>query len=537
MKKYLSIMLFTVMAASAVSGCNKGGEAGKDQGHDEHETVQVTAWSGKSEAFIEYGKNKDTYDFLIHLSRLADNKPVTGQVVVTVAASGQAPATVTIPAPERPGIYRTNLSIPGGEFDLKIATAGPFQDEILMEGLHREHDHSASHADGQGKGEGGDHDGHAEGHGHGDDDHHHEGDKSTVMVVGTGKGTISFLKEQQWNVDFLVRHPENRSLATWISTSGELVPTSTAEATVSAPLSGIISASKPLPYVGQRIAKGDVVAVIDPPATPSSGMGQLSAAYAEAKSRFILAEKELERAKHLVEKKIAPRKRLDEAEVSLASAQAALAPLQKAMDTISYDTGNKVTVRAPISGTVVEAASGAGKGIEAGMPILNIVNTSTLWLKTHVSATDAGKIDRATTARFTVAGMTEQFRPSRLISIGDLLDPQTRTLPVTFEVGNRDGRLKAGQFATVFIRTGSAPAALSLPKEAVIEDEGRFFAFVQTSGEAFERREIRIGIEDEGHVQILEGLKPDEFVVVRGAYYVKLSANAGKGGDSHGHAH
>ncbi|MBC7961709.1 MAG: efflux RND transporter periplasmic adaptor subunit, partial [Steroidobacteraceae bacterium] len=148
-----------------------------------------------------------------------------------------------------------------------------------------------------------------------------------------------------------------------------------------------------------------------------------------------------------------------------------------------------------------------------------------------------GIAGKSLNATFTVAGLTGQFKPSRLVSVGDMLDPQTRTLPVLFEVPNQSGRLKVGLFANVAIRTGSVAGALAVPKEALTEDEGRWFVFIQSSGEAFDRREVKIGVEDGGFVQITSGLKGDERVVTRGAYYVKQAESAAKGGADQGHAH
>jgi len=76
-----------------------------------------------------------------------------------------------------------------------------------------------------------------------------------------------------------------------------------------------------------------------------------------------------------------------------------------------------------------------------------------------------------------------------------------------------------------------------VPKDALIEDEGRWFVFIQPSGEAFDRREVKIGVEDAGFIQITGGLNRDERVVTRGAYYVKQAESAAKGGADQGHAH
>ena len=502
-KKYLGVLLVLIFM---LTGCNHKEKAPAAAAGDKAEPVKVTAYSDKSELFMEYDQPVagEKVGFLIHLTRLSDFKPVTegGLKLVFTPVAGE-PLTFTLPAPTRSGIYKVEATLANpGKYALKLITDGKgFADEI-----------TASEVQVLNKGEKA-----ADGH-------------------AGGEGAIAYLKEQQWIVDFMVAQPVKKELNSFLAATGELVPVSNAEATVSAPLSGIISTTRPLPFIGKKVAKGEVVALLDPPVRQDGGIGQLGAAYAEAKNRVALSQKEYDRAKRLHEAKIAPLKRVEEAEMALASARTALEPLEKAMGSVKGE-GGRIAVRAPVSGTVVEVTAGAGKGVEAGQPILRIVNTGTLWLKANLPATEIGIAGKSLNATFSVAGLTGQFKPSRLVSVGDMLDTQTRTLPVLFEVPNSSGRLKVGLFANVAIRTGSVAGALALPKEALFEDEGRWFVFIQSSGEAFDRREVKIGVEDGGFVQITSGLKGDERVVTRGAYYVKQAEAAAKGGADQGHAH
>jgi len=571
-------MVFNHMTLLALSltlllGCTtKKQEDTHADGRESSEPIQLTAYSAKSELFMEFAEPVagEKAAFLIHLTRLADWKPVTdGPLKLVFTPTTGAPVSFSVPAPARPGIYQTELTLTAaGDYSLSVIPEGKgFADTITIPEIHvlgkgEKHEHPG-HGEHKGEPAKGGHDHHEEeartekhdDHGdkhhdhesHGDEEHAHEAEESGTghvaegaeVIIGSGGGSIPFLKEQQWNTEFMSRPAERRSLSTNFTTMGELVPVSSAEATVSAPLAGIISGSRPLPFIGKKVAKGEVVAFIEPPVRQEGGIGQLTATYAEAKNRVTLAQKEYDRARRLHDAKIAPLKRVEEAELTLASARAALEPLEQAMGSLKGDGGSgRIAVRAPVSGTVVEIAASNGKGVEAGQPILRIINTGRLWLRANLPAADAGKAALAAGATFTVTGLDGEFRPSRLVTVGDMLDPQTRTLPVIFEVPNGGSRLKVGMFANVSIRTGEAKNALAVPSEALVEDEGRWFLFVQTAGEAFERREVRLGARDNGYAQIVDGLKAHERVVSKGAYYVKLAATAGKGIDPHaGHAH
>jgi len=502
--KYIGIALVLLFT---LSGCNHKEHAPAAAAGEEVEPIKVTAYSAKSELFMEYEPPVagEKTGFLIHLTRLADFKPVTegGLKMVFTPAAGE-PVTLALPAPTRSGIYKIEGALANpGKYSLKLITDGKgFADEITVSEVQVLN----------------------------------KGEKPAEGPTG-GEGAIAYLKEQQWIVDFMVTQPVKKDLGSFVTTTGELVPVSNAEATVAAPLAGIISTTKQLPFIGKKVAKGEIVALIDPPIRPDAGIGQLGAAYAEAKNRVALAQKEYDRAKRLYDAKIAPLKRVEEAELTLASAKSVLEPLERSMGSVKGEGSGRIAVRAPVSGTVVEVPAGAGKGVEAGQPILRIVNTGTLWLKANLPATEIGTAAKSLNATFTVAGLTGEFKPSRLVSVGDMLDPQTRTLPVLFEVPNQSGHLKVGLFTSVAIRTGSVAGALAVPKDALTEDEGRWFVFIQPSGEAFDRREVKIGVEDGGFVQITGGLKGDERVVTRGAYYVKQAESAAKGGADQGHAH
>lgn len=540
MKKHIYGLLLGLLLAVA-SGCST---KQNEQNHTDEEVVQVTAWSEKSELFMEYEPLQPGTkgSFLIHLTRIADGKPVTeGALKLLLRPASGEPLTLTVPAPSRPGIYQAELTAPAaGSYTLELLSQGNgFVDRIELPGIQVGTAPAGTKDVGLKSGEPVDHDDH-DGHDHAEHDQAASTSFKThpTIVIGDGGGTITFLKEQQWSLDVLLRRPEQKQLSGQLSASGELIAAADAEATVAAPLSGVLSVTRPLPYLGKRVAKGELIALIDPPLRPEGGAGQLTASHAEARNRVTLARQEYERAQRLFEAKIAPRKRVEEAAAALDSARAALAPLEKSAALLGGDGSGRLAVRAPVSGTVVEVFSGTGRGIEAGQPILRIVNTGTLWLKTNLPAMEAGKLPRQPIARFTVAGQDGQFTTGRLISVGDMLDPQSRTLPVLFSVPNRDARLKIGMFATVAVSTGASTKALTLPRESLVEDEGRYFVFVQASGEKFVRREVQIGVSEDQLVQIVKGVESHEWVAVKGSYYLKQAAMSGSKEDPHaGHAH
>jgi multidrug efflux pump subunit AcrA (membrane-fusion protein) len=153
---------------------------------------------------------------------------------------------------------------------------------------------------------------------------------------------------------------------------------------------------------------------------------------------------------------------------------------------------------------------------------------------------DIPRIHGARSAWFFIDGYPDAFhvdeKGGRLVTVGRVLDPQTRTIPVIFELANPDGRLRIGQFAKVSIATGAPRRALAIPDSAVLDEAGKSLAYVMVEGESFERRTLTPGIRAKGWVEVVDGLEPGERVVTRGGYEIKLASASGVIPE-HGHAH
>ena len=124
----------------------------------------------------------------------------------------------------------------------------------------------------------------------------------------------------------------------------------------------------------------------------------------------------------------------------------------------------------------------------------------------------------------------------RLLTIGEVVDPHTRTIPVIWELANPDRLLKVGMLVRVHIRTGEQVRTLAIPESAIFQEDNKLVVYVHAAGETFDRRIVQTGIEDRGLVQILSGLSLGERIVVEGGYEVALAARS-SGLPAEGHVH
>jgi RND family efflux transporter MFP subunit len=199
-------------------------------------------------------------------------------------------------------------------------------------------------------------------------------------------------------------------------------------------------------------------------------------------------------------------------------------------------SGGRLPIRAPISGEVVRRSIALGGRLEAGAPLFTIVDPAIVSLRVNVPAAQAPLITPRSGAGFTLEGSERRYEAAAVLSVGSVIDPASRTLPVIYQIPNGDGSIKVGQNARVEIQTGQRVRGVVIPVTAVLDEDGRPVAYVQPEGESFEKRELKLGGRQGDRVLVLEGIKAGERVVTGAAYQVRL-ASLSTAVPAHGHEH
>lgn len=349
-----------------------------------------------------------------------------------------------------------------------------------------------------------------------------------------GESTVGYLKEAQWKTQYATAPAEQRSIRGGVRASGEISPVAGRSAEIVAPVAGRIRTSS-APYVGLRLKRGESVLSLLPLSGDAAGA---EASVSRASAALALAEKELARAEALHGAAVYSQKQLDAARTvrEVASSDLRAAEAQRGAWTGSSG-GAALEIRSPLDGVVVFADVAPGALVDAGARLLSIVDPARVWLYCHVTDTDAPKVEGSPGATFTVPGIQAPFHvEGGLVAVGAAVDPDTRTVPVIFELDNAAGTLKPGMFAKVTVHTAATVEGVVIPEAALVDDGGRPTVYVMDGGESFFARRVRIGARADGLVQVLDGVAAGERVVSRGAYEIKLSS-AGGAIPEHGHAH
>jgi RND family efflux transporter MFP subunit len=449
----------------------------------------VTLWTDSTELFMEYPPlivgQPET--FAVHLTDLTDFEPLgSGRVTYRFEpADGGEPVVLTQDEPRSPGIYGpapafTRASV----YDLTIQIESPqIRDVIRVTGLQ-----VYARAD------------------------------DTPALASDANDGIVFLKEQQWKTPgFRTAFATQGDIAASFDVGGEVRAAGGRLAEVAAPIDGFVDASgvRPSPAPGMRVRQGDVLAAITP------ALGDAGGAYAEARRALRDARAEQERAARLYDVGAVPRRRVEEAESKLQAAQETLAGL-------GGDTGDlvggKLAIRAPIAGVVTERRIVPGSRVAAGEHLFTIIDASVVWLEVRVPAAFAPQVQRTSGATFRLEGGTREYRTRRVISVGAVIDPASRTVPVLYEVGNGDASIKVGAIARAAVHTGERVSGVVIPTSAVLDEDGRPIAYVQVEGERFEKRLLTVGGSEGGRTVVLSGIAEGERVVTGAAYQVRLAS-------------
>jgi multidrug efflux pump subunit AcrA (membrane-fusion protein) len=183
--------------------------------------------------------------------------------------------------------------------------------------------------------------------------------------------------------------------------------------------------------------------------------------------------------------------------------------------------GRALELKAPIDGVIIERAVTAGELVDKSKSIYTISDPAQLWAIAEVKERDIAAVKLGQNAAFTTLAFPDEKFHGKVVLIGNQVEAGSRTVEVRITVDNADGRLKPGMFADVEIVTTMLDKVLLIPDRALETDGANQIVFVALDGNKFEKRLLKLGLEQSGRVQILDGVKVGENVVTEGSFILK----------------
>ena len=302
---------------------------------------------------------------------------------------------------------------------------------------------------------------------------------------------------------------------------------------------------------GERVFKGQELFIVEATDTVQGLNDYVAAGSAvmTARSKLNLAEIVERRARDLFAGKAVPLKDWQQTQADLTSAQNDFRSAESALEAVQNRlkiTGFKdsdiaafrdkrqinpnTSIPSPIAGTVVQRKLGPGQYIASGAtdPAFVIGDLSTVWLTAFVRETDASLVSLDQDASFAVLALPGRVFHARINYVASAFDPVSRRLPIRATVDNQNGLLRPEMFAGVTLYAASdqnTQPSPSLPLSAVIYEGETARVWVVRNDNSLSKQQVRIGVTDRNHVQVLDGVRIGDKVVMQGTLFVDRAAS------------
>ena len=494
--KYLTAIC---LLAVGMIACKQ--KAAKETEAESLKPLAYTLYTGKSELFVEFKPFVvgQTSKVAAHLTLLGENfLPYTeGTVTVSFIQNGKGLKN-TATSPSSPGIFRLALQPAQagmGKLVFDIQTAA-FTDQFIIDSVQVYADEKTA---------------------------------ITAQPKEAAGSDISYLKEQAWKVEFANAPVMKEMMPDVIKATGEIQSAPGDEVTIAAKSNGIVK------FVGNNNITGSAIRAGQTMFTITGGeiaFENVEAAKQTAKAELTTAKSEYARASELIKDKLITQGDFQHAKLRFEQAQITLNNLGR-----NYSGGKSLS--SSINGFIKNILVSEGQYVSAGQPLATVTKNQRLILKADISLKNADKINSITEANFTIIQNKESYNTKdlngKLLAVGKTTAGNSPFIPLHFQIDSKPGMFP-GSFAEVYLKTIPIIDALVIPVSALVEEQGIFYVFVQTQGESFQKRELKLGANDGQKVQVLSGVAAGERVVTKGGYQIKLSQASGAL-PAHGHEH
>lgn len=301
---------------------------------------------------------------------------------------------------------------------------------------------------------------------------------------------------------------EQGMISDTVDVSGVIEPPPKVDAVVSSPVAGRVA--QVAVDVGDHVAAGQLLAVIEDPALPAGSL-EAKAAVESAKAQKLAADQEVARQERLVNAGIGARKDLDDAKAKQAAAAAEVAASAARSGLAGAQLARR-EIRAPRAGVVLHLQRKVGESVDgtANTPIAEIADLSVLELHAQVAPAALTPLREGMPATITVAGADKPIS-GQVVRVAPAVDPTTLLGLVRIQLATADN-VKVGVAATGEISIAQRPG-LRVPASALRRSVTGEDQVVVCAGSAASVRDVTVGNRGSA-VEIKDGIKPGESVVV-----------------------
>jgi len=288
---------------------------------------------------------------------------------------------------------------------------------------------------------------------------------------------------------------------------------------------------KALVELGTQVQKGQPLYTIKSPDLIQAESNLIGAA-----ATYELTTKELARAKDLYTTSVGvPQRELEQA---ISDQQTAEGALKAARDAVlvfgktdaeidqmiaSRKTDPALVVRSPIAGKVTSFNAPAGLLVQPGSPPApyTVSNVTVKWMLANVPESESAFFHLGQPVAVKTLAYDGRVFKGRISKIYEAVDPNTHRVTIRSEIRDPSNDLRPGMLANFVIRVDGPVEGTAIPENGVVrEPDGTMAAWVTTDRKRFTEKVIKVGLRNDGRVQILDGLQRGEQVVSDGAVFL-----------------
>jgi membrane fusion protein (multidrug efflux system) len=327
------------------------------------------------------------------------------------------------------------------------------------------------------------------------------------VFVSCKKKEATVVVEKKINVR--IEPSQAMSIRPFIDSIGALNPYETV--TVSAEIDGILKQVNV--SEGSPASKGMILAVVD---DTDYGLEVKKAEAALRQSEATRENTKLEfgRKHALLKEELVTRQQFDDVATRLSLAEADVERAKLSLS-LAKQKLTKTKIYSPMSGMIKEKKAAQGDYARNGMPLFTIIQNNPLKLNFTVPEKEIGRLRKGQEVNFTVDSFPGREFKGRITVIYPTLDEKTRTLQSEAQVQNNDGLLKPGLFAKAILYTEAAREGIVIPVTSLLYEGEKTKVFV-VEGDIAKERQVKIGNKYGEFMEIIEGIKKGEQVVVVG---------------------
>lgn len=351
------------------------------------------------------------------------------------------------------------------------------------------------------------------------------GGKETAKTTDTEKTDavqtpqmVSFSPQQLKNVGIETGSAQLESISGTLTLQGSIDVPPQNTVSLSFPLGGYLKSTDMLP--GMRVKKGQVLAVLE-----DMQFVQLQQDYLTAKAKFTLAQTEFDRQRELNASKASSDKVFQQAKAEMETQQILMNALAQKLQLISInpahlDAANiskAVRVVSPINGFISKVNVNVGKYTAPTDMLFELVDPTDIHLALNVFEKDLGKISIGQKVIAYSNNEPDKRFEGEIILINRTID-QDRMAQIHCHFKKYDASLVPGMFMNGEISVNNVQA-LTVPEEAVVRWENKYYVFSDSENGRFEMTEVKPGVLSHGKQQIEgKGIDTATKLVIKNAY-------------------